>query len=280
MIVYKSRSIIRCSFIGSSGLNYQYETTVTHEGAVTPSSVCTVKDRHVFIGHTNVYEYAGDFTIKPIGDQIRPTLFSYGKNVSPTYDYIMFIMYIETFDEVWVFYPRLDFASSGCNYAFRYKVDTGVWYDTFFSLPIRGGASYRTENEEGDLGFHLLQGGVFKYVMTYDPTTWNDPLLVPIPFNVETKDFIMPDGRFRVDMVEMNIRGTSVLFECSTDGGTTYTTMATITQTTQIKIRVHKQFVCDRVRFRWTGAANNFQLSWFGFSYKIENLYTVGSNVY
>ena len=279
LIIYKSRSIIRCSFIGSSGFNYQYETMVTHEGAITPSSVCTVKDRHVFIGHNNIYEYAGDFTIKAIGDQIRPTLFSSGKNVSPTYDYVMFIMYIEAFDEVWVFYPRLDFANSACNYAFRYHVGTGIWYDSYFDLPVRCGAVYRPENEESELNFHLC-GYTFKKIYAYDPSTYNGINGFPVPFIVESKDFIMTDGQFRFDMIEMNIQGTAVTLAYSTDSGVTYTTLATITQAVQGKIRVHKQFVCNKVRFKWTGSSNNFKLSWFGFSYKNENLYISGSNTY
>lgn len=279
LIVYKSRSIIRCSFIGSSGLNYQYETVVTHEGAITPLSVVTVKDHHVFVGHNNIYEYAGDFTIKPIGDQIRPTLFGPYKDVNTTYDYMIFALYIEALDEVWVFYPHAAATGAKCNYGFRYKVDTGVWYDLYYVIPINGGSVFRSENEEGELNFQLYDAS-YNASVIYNPTKYTTQYGSAISFTVETKDFIMPDGRFRVDMVEMNIQGTSVLLEYSTDGGTTYTTMATITQATQIKIRVHKQFVCDRVRFRWTGTASNFKLSWFGFSYKIENLYTVGSNVY
>ena len=279
LIIYKSRSIIRGSFVGSSGLNYSFETTITHEGAITAASVVTVKDRHVFIGHNNVYEYVGDFTIKPIGEQIRPTLFGDDKDVNTTYDHIMFLLYIETFDEVWLFYPSSTNLSASCNRTLRYKVDTGVWYEVNSVNTWTTGAVYRTENEEGELNFHLCDY-LLKSVFAYDPTAVTDAYGYPIPFTVETKDFIMPDGRFRVDMVEMNIQGTSVLLEYSTDGGTTYTTMATITQATQIKIRVHKQFVCDRVRFRWTGTASNFQLSWFGLSYKIENLYISGSNTY
>lgn len=279
LIVYKSRGIIRCSFIGSSGLNYQYETTITHEGVITPLSVVTVKDKHIFVGHNNVYEYAGDFTIRPIGDQIRTTLFGSGAYVSSKYDYIISMIYIEAFDELWIFYHSQLITYSGCTDAFRYHVKLNIWYESHFETPIYGLSVYKSGSPGGELNFHLCDYQNHK-VYAYDNSVYTRMDGSATPFIVETKDYIMADGRFRFDMIEMNIKGTGILLEYSTDAGTTYTTMATITQATQSKVRVHKQFVCDKVRFRWTGTASNFKLSWAGFSYKIENLYISGSNTY
>ena len=251
-------------------------------------------DYHIFLGHLNIYEYRGDYTITPIGDNIFQRMFGYSGDKDPAYDSRAFAFYVEELDEVWFAYVSSTSTSGSCDKVLRYNVGDKFWYSREFYDEITGYGFYASEasliwstlvgawtaqayawNSRQTLAnsatTHLCSNTTDR-VYEYEYNSGLDNA-TPIAYTVETKDFAMADGEFRFDKIEMMIQGTSVLLEYSTDAGVSWNTMATITQAVQDKVQVSRQFVCHKVRFRWSVINVDFALRWFGFSYKNESLY-------
>ena len=294
LIIYRERSIVRGSFIGSSGVNYRFESAITAEGALSSGAVVNMGDYHIFVGHTNIYEYRGGYSIVSIGDNIFHRMFGYSGDKDPSYDARLFIFYVDELDEVWIAYVSTESVTKTCDKVLRYNVGDSYWYSRNFADELIGYGFFLSEvsliwsaligswsaqswtwNSRQSLAnsptTHLCSGETnqvfsYDYISTLDNVT-------PIAYNVETKDFTLPDGQIRFDMIEMMIQGTNILLEYSTDSGISWNTLATITQSIQDRIRLYKQLVAYKIRFRWTGSSPDFVLRWFGFSFKNESIY-------
>ena len=294
LIIYRTRSIARGSFVGSSGLNYWFETTITTEGVLSTNAVAEMGDYHIFVGHAEVYEYRGDYSMTPIGQKIYYDLFGYDGILDPAYLQRLFATFVEPLNELWIGFVTASGGTTSPNIIYRYNVERKFWYTRTFHNTVNGIGFYvrtgtfiwsdlvgswaaqtwkwNTISVGSDTQvIHLCVGDEsqiyeYDYYSTLDNAT-------PIAYTVETKDFIMADGEFRFDMIEMKIQGTDILLSYSTDEGITWDTLATITQSLMDKVRVYKQFIAHRIRFRWEGSNTNFKLEWFGFSYKQESLY-------
>ena len=294
LIIYRDRSIARGSFIGSSGMNYFFETMITGEGVLSGGALIPTGDSHIIVGHANVYEYLADYTLNPIGDQIFYLTFGYSGNLNPQYRQRLFALYIEELDEAWIFYPSTSSPDGTCDTLLRYNVGDKFWYTRHFANTFVGFGFYTKTNANiwstlvgtwldqnytwnsrisfANTDITHLCSSQGNQVFAYDYNTQLDNQTA-ITYTVETKDFALPDSEFRLDMIEMFIRGTNVLLQYSTDSGYSWNTLSNINQNIQEKVRVYKQVVTHRIRFKWSGNSNDFALEWFGFSYKIESLY-------
>ena len=298
LIVYRKKSIARGEFIGASGFNYNFETTIRGEGAASVGSVADVITDdgtfHVLLGQKNVYIYHGDYTLVPIGDQIFFRAFSTQGNLDPQYVSRNWIVYVKELDEILFFYTSVTSATQlpdqTLRYSFRYK----AWYERIFFDQFSGAGVYAQANTftwndlVGDWNAQawnwdsqsisakasvlLLCDTEESQVFAYDYVSALDNATA-IAYTVETKDYILPDARFRFDLLEFMIQGTGIKVEFSTDKGLSWTTLDTITQAVLGKVQIYKQFVVDRVRFRWSGSSPDFIFQWYAFNYKIESDY-------
>ncbi len=298
LIVYRDRSVVRGYFIGAGGINYQFDTMATGDGAVSVNAVADIGDYHIFIGQADVYAYHGTFELKSLGDAVYFRLFSSHGNLNPLSKNRIFTFFVFELNEVLIFYPATN--STACNRVLRFNVDKKTWYDRQFADNFLGGGSYQFTNAfswtglignwtaqtwpwdsqvllSNSIALHLgsaSQGQVFEYdyLSALDNAT-------PIAYTVETKDFIEPDSNIRFDMFEAYMQGTNILIQYSIDEGRSWLPLgngaidATITQVPIARIRKFLQFLCSRVRFRFTGSSPDFRLDWFGFSYKIESIF-------
>jgi len=294
LIVYRDRSIVRGTFIGTGGLNYFFETMIVGEGAVSAGAIIPTGDNHLFVGHTNVYEYYGDYTINPVGDNIFYLAFGFTSNMNPQYRQRLFAFYVEELDEVWILYASTTSTTGYCDTVLRYNVGEKFWYSRKFNDVLIGFGYFSKANSTTWLDLvgtwtqqtwlwnsrtslantdiiHLC-APLTNRVYAYDYSTALDNG-VAIAYTAESKDFTMGDAKFRFDMIEMFIKGTNILFQYSIDSGYSWTTLTTITQNPQDRVRLYAQFITNRVRFRWSGSSPDFALEWFGFSYKVESLY-------
>ena len=294
MIVYRDKSIVRGSFIGNSGVNYYFETMINTDGAVSTKSVVSVDDYHIFIGQKNIYEYRGDYIISPIGDNIYYHLYGISGELNPAYKNRNFALYSKDLNELWIASVTSTSLDNTCNEVLRYIVSNKAWYHREFKDNLIGSGQYTkqqsltwdtlvgswdaltwTWNSQqilGNAAVILLCSAVTNQVYEYDYVSTLDNATA-IAYTVETKDFAINTSNFRFDKIEMFIQGMGILLEYSTNQGVSWNTMATINQNVLGRVQVYGQFISDRVRFRWSGTGQNFALQWFGFSYKIENLY-------
>lgn len=294
LIIYRERSISRGSFVGNSGLNYVFETTVSYEGVPSSKAVAQLKEYHIFVGQAGVYEYRGDYTITPIGQKINIKLFGAIADANPSYISRMFTLYVKELDEVWILYVSTNASTSyGCDRILRYNIDLDVWYTRELINEVIGSGTYKTltttiwstlvgnwpaqtwvwgsrQTLANSPNIHLMSRDA-NQVYEYDFTYGLD-ISTPIAYTIETKDFAVTDHEFRFDMIEALIQGTSVLIEYSTDSGMSWDTIGTITSATQSRNRLHKQIVCNRIRFRFSGSSTDFLLTWFAFLYKPESI--------
>lgn len=298
LIIYRTRAIYRGEFIGVGGLNYRFDPMISDEGPISASAVVDMSDKHILIGHANVYEYRGDFALTPIGSAIYPRLFDTHSDVNPRFESRIFAFYVEELDEIWIFYPSVN--SEVCNKTLRYNVPGRFWYEREFNDSINGYGFFQLEESftwDDLVGSwdqqnwkwdsrkmlqqapttHLLaatEGQVFEY--DYYTVLDNG---AAIGYTIESKDFVIPDADFRFDMIEMQIQGLDILLEYSTDEGETWVSLAIINMPVRGKHQEFKQFVTHSIRFRWSSSiGSNFRLDWAGFSYKIESLYPGGSS--
>lgn len=293
LIVYKERSIYRGSFYGSSGINYNFDKMLSAEGVMSGGSVIDMEDYHIVIGTSDVYEYRGDYSLKSISSGIKNKLYGYNSDVEAKYKQRMFAFYNQELNEAWVCYVSKTSADGNCDKILRYNITTGGWHTRELHNTICGFGSYTKttsyawEDLNGDWASqmwtwntnqiltnapitHLCAGDTpqvfsYNYVSTLDNTSL-------ISYIIETKDFVLSDTEFRHDMIEMNIKGTGITLEYSTDSGDTWQILERINQVKEAKIQIYKQFVANKVRFRWTGRSDDLLLTWFGFSYKIESI--------
>lgn len=287
MILYRERSIVRTTYVGSTDLLFDFDTTVSGEGALSQDSVLAMGDFHIFIGNSNIYKYRGGFDFESLGEDIYSQIFGRNGELNPTYRNRVFGLYVEELDEAWIFYPST--GSSVPNKLLRQRQDTKAW-------------TTRTLNE-GIYGFGLYQATtdrtIDQLVGTIDDQDWefnsssilnNSPTThllgasniyeydylaiddngTDIAYTIVTKDFGHPRFKTRFDLFEFRLFGTSVLVEYSIDEGVTWITLGTITSTTLVRNILNKQIVSQYLRLRLSGTSN-FKLQSIGFMYIMES---------
>lgn len=295
LVVYRDNSVARGEFIGAGGVNYDFKTVVTEDGAISTQSVVNMDTYHIFVGNKNVYEYRGGYEVTPIGYEIFQRVWGDRGILNPTQKGRSFAFHITELDEVWFVYP--DTFHDNPNKVWRYSREYKMWYEREF-----------TYNQFVGFGLFLstkvftwadLQGSWKQQTWAWDAVVTNDNsasvhLLAEAPnqvydydyitvldngngvkYTVETKDFLVPDKELRFDMIEMMIKGTDVTVEYSIDEGKHWALFpqAPYTVSSGEKTRDFVQFVYEKIRFRWTGVGADFMMKWFAFLYKDESLW-------
>lgn len=291
VIVYRERSIARGEYIGSGGLTYDFQTVLRGEGVLSPGSVVDLGDRHLFVGNTNIYAYRGGFDVEPVGDKIFYRLFGSTSVIDPENRKRSFMFYVEELDEVWMFFPQI--GSEFCDYMVRMLVADETFAERFFADPVRGYGFYQksatltwddlvgTWDEQtwqwdsrvtvANAPTTHLCGAQVSQVFEYDfvASLDNDDA---IAYTVETKDFLLPGRNFRFDMWEADMTSAGTLVQYSLNGGQSWDTLGTVSAANRQRVRLFKQFVGDRIRFRLTGQGQ-FEMGWMAFDYKHESLW-------
>lgn len=300
LIIYREDGIVRGSFIGSGGINYQWDTTITNEGAISAAAIANIGDQHIFVGHDNIYRYSGDFALTPIGEPIFDFTLGFRGNIDPAYEPRLFTMFIPELDEVWVSYVSADSIDKHCDKVIRYNLTQDFWYTRQFADEMIGWGVYHRRDTltwatatgtwaamtgKWNNRAFLAQSPIVQLcahnaqmVMNYDYQQLLDNSAA-ISYIVESKDFALGDAEFRLDSIEMKMQGTGVTLEYSVDEGVTYEQLAIITQPRLAKCVVFKQLVTNKIRFRWSGTNSDFIIEWFNFTYKIESDAGYGNNI-
>jgi hypothetical protein len=278
--IYRERSIYRISYVGSPDLLFTFEMMVAGEGVVSSQAAVDIGDYHVFFGNSNIYRYDGDFSIQPIADRIYYKIFGTSGILNPAYKTRVFGLYVEELDEIWFFLPSTEcdvpdtlvrysivheamfirkFNDKFLGYGFYTATSgktwaelVGSWYEQTWTWDSR--------RLLANAPITLLCGYDNKQVYSYDYIA-SDDNRVPISWYFETKDFSSPSSLMRFDMLEFEGTGEAVNVSYSTDEGGTWTSMFNgIVGSDYSKIRIWKQIITDKIRFKFSGDVGGFSL--------------------
>lgn len=290
LMVYKERSIIRVSYVGSADTLLSIETRIFAEGALSLDAVVDFGDFHFLAGNANFYEYRGGRSIDPVGDQVRDEIFGQQGELYNQRKGRSFIVYVEELDEAWFFYPTG--TSDWPDKVVRYNVASQSWFPRTHTKKFSGFGFYQSEatvtwqNVQG-----TWQGALYPWnsqvIDSENPTTLlcePDDLQVyeydyivdqddgsDIPWVVETPDFVIPGHEIRIDQMWCKLAGVGVTVEISLDQGTTYKSYGSYSSTEYQEAVFKQQYVGDFVRFKFSGSGGGLRLGYVGFHYKAEN---------
>lgn len=287
LIVYKERSIIRVEFVGLSTELFTFTTAISGEGAQSVDSVVDLGDEHLIFGNSNIYSYKGGFNLDPVGDDIFHKIFSTKGELNPSNSGKVIGIYIEELDEVWYIYPGgVDTTPKNM---IRYLIGEQSFAERLWPTAITGYGLFVLEDTKdwaalvGDWDAQNYDWGA-RNLLSNAPTTHlclgtqiveYDYLQTAddgatISYLMETGDFYLPQWFVKVDYVELALRGSCEVFY-STDEGVTYVSLGVVTGTNFSRVRIFKQFVGRKIRFRFSGTSINFGIEWFGFNYALES---------
>jgi hypothetical protein len=289
-IIYRSRSIVRGEYIGSSETLFSWDTTISNEGVVSHDGVIDMQDYHVFFGNDGIYEYRGGANISPISDDIYAELFGSQGQVNFLYSDRIIAFHVPELKELWFSYPV--FGSAYSKKTARYRIDTGAWTFRTWAHDISGYGSYlRTAGVtwlevEGTWPEQDWQWTSSKLVtqspvlilgqdcchktVQYDQVAITDDG-TDIAWYAITKAFVHPRFKFRVDDFQFRARGTSIKVEYSADGAAWLEYATVSLSDEEMHYTINKQLVTNRIQWRISGATAGFSLDWIGFSYEFES---------
>lgn len=147
IICYREASIMRGSFIGALNEIIFWEYMTQADGIQSQGAVADVGTGHVIVGTDNVYAYAGDYTLPPIGDQVFYNFLAKSGDIYSPAKQTMFCVFVETLREVWIFYPSSAVAPppeapAYPNKVLRYNLQLQSWQERVFADLFISAGSY------------------------------------------------------------------------------------------------------------------------------------------
>lgn len=292
--VYREKSIYRGEFIGSAELLFKFEEAVSGVGVISTNCMIDIDGQHYVFGNEMLFRYDGGFRVTPLSTKINEFLHGIATGeIDNSIGDMSFVVGAEEIREVWFLY-----GVSGDSFPskiIRYRIDDESWFPRTLTTEMTAGAKFSATGSttrwtdltgdwtqlvgswaslgSGDSGNELLMlvGASPNQVYTYDFLAAADNGTA-IPYEFQTKDFYSPHKEFSIDRVDFLGKGTSVTLEYSLDEGATWTALGTVSPgASYSRQTVWKQFVVERVRFRWTGSSG-FGLGWFGVKFREEGL--------
>ncbi len=149
IIIYKGASIFRMEYVGSTDLTWDFIKTIEDEGIFSPQSVCRVVNVHFVVGKRNFYIYDGEFSLRPVGDDVMDRFLGPRSVVERSHSGRIFCFFLRSRAEVWIFMPvkqeeLIDSPWDDGTYwddetgwdqldgavfseVFRYRLSTGTW---------------------------------------------------------------------------------------------------------------------------------------------------------
>jgi len=302
IIVYKGDIIYRGDWIGSPSLSIRFASTIHTEGLIATNAVVPRPGFHYFVGNRNIYKYNGGRELEAIADPIREVLFESGRTFTISNKHQVFATFDDELKEFTVFYP--EGINVGCRKAFRYYETYKAWSSRTFSNWFINGTctpAYTTltwaqltqrwtdYTQPWSTAFFtadkthrlLLATGKSFYITFYETLVVDGDKYVfdqnhvkdtdngvRIYWELETKDFYLPDSFIRVDFLDLYCAGDAINVHYSNDIGKSYKRVKQTVPRDDIEAeRVHMNFTAKQLRFRLRGNVSNFQLGWAGLSF-------------
>lgn len=292
LIIYKTSSISRLEWVGDATRLFRPVGTVPNVGVPNPNAMSVIDDVHFLFGKDNIYEYNGGFDVTPLGDAVFDILFDNVSDLNRNAISSVITVYVPELKEIWVFYPtgsdtlpkdmirvsrkgggwftrKLTIGISGYGF-FSFAGSSLGWDDIIGSWLDQAGTWIGAPERLDNPTVHLLAATPTKQVYEYDYVESQDNG-VSIAYEIETKDFYIPNRNIRFDRLDARVRGSGISVYYSIDGGRDWQFLGTLSPGSRYTdMSLHKQGFGKRVRFRFTGSGNGFGIEGFGFVYKRE----------
>lgn len=287
LIIYGTRTITKMEFVGDDILLFNFKqmlhgVSVGSEGigAASPNSVFIGDGFHLVAGHDSIYIYKGGFSVEKISEKIFKGFFDVTGEIARDKLSKNFLVFMDERDELFYFYTR-----SGDTFpaaALVFNLRAGLWWPrvfkqefttagtrlstsaTIWSLMVgtwaESTSTWSSMSLQADFPQVLLPG-TDSNVYNYDFVTPTEDGTA-IDFFITSKSFRSPGMRLRYDWWEFVLSGTSVELTVSTDGGSTFVSLGTMTPgSVQDIIRLYEQKVTQEYQFKLSGSGGGFSLA-------------------
>ena len=305
VVVYKEDVIYRGDWIGSPNVSVRFTATVQNEGTVGTNAIAPLPGYHYFVGKRNIYKYDGGKQLEPIGDPIRSELYTVNRSLNVANQHYVFAFFDPENRELNVVYPKG--MTEGARESLRYYEPYQAWSTRTYNNWFTYGKVLRSHQTLtwADLRqnwqaytqpwttaffvaakYHKFLLGNGKYVnVSAIKTSIEDTSLFVYDVNeikntddgysvrweVETKDFYLPNSFIRVDFADVYCAGDDVAMHFSDDLGVTFRRVRQTDPRDLLESeRLYMNKAGKQMRFRFRGQSTNFQLGWMGFSFAPE----------
>lgn len=286
-IIYRTRSIVRHEYVGTSIKLFNFRTTVhglsagaEGVGVVSQNSVFPLSNMHLLLSRDGIYRYQGGFSIQKISDPVFPGIFDAAGRFAKENGHRAFVQYIDETDEVFFFYPIV-----GATYPERaliLNLRSGAWSNRVFPQEFSGFGeriatnSIQIQDLQGriiDQNWNMLSklvsgevptivlGGSNNKTYEYNFLAGDDAGTA-IPWFMETAEINTLHRSHRYHRYDFLMAGDSVTIAYSIDGGSAWVTLGTVSPGAALDmVRLYKQIVADRLQLRFSGSGRGAQIS-------------------
>ena len=245
LIVFRETTFMRGTYYGLLDETMFWEYTIYSEGVISPGAIADIGSLQEVVGNGGIYQYAGDYNLASEGDAVYQQFFSAVGSIFAPAKNTVFAQYCQDYDEVWVFFPTG--SSLVPNTMLRHSLEKGGWYqrnfaNTFIScnpyLPVDtvtwesavGTWAEQVSQWDSKALLSLVANLVLcsadtNQVYIYDYKNQSDNGTA-INWSFVTKDIGPGDAMYRFDTLRFYGQGNGVTVQFSTDGGKTWSTMA------------------------------------------------------
>ena len=273
---YKDTSIWELQYIGGQTV-FSPIMRSSVNGTISPNSIQTIKDMHYFSSSDAIYTFDG-FNLAMQDTKLFPLMYKTGsREKSLTYPKRVCSMYFEEIGEYWLAFPstrvttrpdillKRDKEGGWVKNSAFYSTCMGLHYTPSTVTPwssavgtwlTQSYGTWRDTSRPGNV-FTILIGWYDGQIYQDDRATFNTDIMT-----YETKDFLFGHAHKCVEVRLLYKKGPCTVYY-SLDGGTTWVSLGTLSAQTNWTEGV-KYFnqTTQRVRFRVTSTANEFQLKW------------------
>ena len=305
VVVYKEDAIYRGDWIGSPNVSVRFTSTIHNEGCISTTGVAPLPGYHYFVGKRNIYKYDGGKQLEPIGDPIRQYLFTSSRSLNVSNQNYVIAFFDPEQRELTILYPKG--TTPGAREALRYYETYKAWstrtynnwvtyakalrsHETLPWSALRQGWQQYTQPWTTaffvSAKYHkfLLGTGSYVNVSAIKTSIETTDLYVydineikttddgySIRWEVESKDFYLPNSYIRVDFADVYCSGDDVALHFSDDLGVTFRRVRQASPRDLLESeRLFMNQAGKQMRFRLRGQSSNFQLGWMGFSFAPE----------
>ncbi len=294
MMIYKGNSFIRMEWVGEDDKLFNFNSIIVQEGVKAQDDIINMSERHIVNGTSNIWEYKGGFVISPIGSRVKKALFSSTAEMEPNQVSEGFGFHVRELDEIWHFFVKggdttpkrmvryslpykaytfRDYTISITGFGFFEAVGGETWNDEVGDWTEAVGSWLSDAGRAGSPTVLLCSGSPTDQVYEYNFDQPDDDG-TDVSYEVQTKDFYIPNRLFRFDRFDFSLKGASITVAYSIDGGDNFVTLTTANPGAMFtRIRIYKQFVSRKIRFKFSGTGGGFGLEWLGFRYKRESIW-------
>lgn len=290
-IIYKEGSIVRQAYVGTTAKLFAFETLVPGKGAAGVDSVAVLEDCHYALSLGGIYKHSGGYSVTEMGAKMRPYLFGKGGVLNPGYAKRAVSLSVDEMKEVWFMIPEGSDTELGL--LAKYNRDTDGWTLRPLTSDMCGYGRYestadKTWNDlvgswaEQDWAWNetrMLSGSPEVMLCCYNPLQVYEYDYVTVGdagkdlnWEFQTKDLYNPHMLNRMNLIEFFAKGSSVVVSYSTDRGSTWTVLETVTLATAwARYRVWHQLVERQIRYKFSGSGGGLALEWLGLDYEEES---------